>query len=182
MSNVWKWLCGKAASGLERILCGVLVKRKHGQVHWRYNWNTVENVVKLHTINQSINQSDYQEQISTVEPHLIVVCKSIQFSGKSKSFSWVNPYPNEFLVFKCLQYKSFENTVGKWEIARNEQFLLFPQCFLPVWRTFCHFHQISKCRLQSLWVWKSLKFVVWERIRGKPQICLLVRRMWCFGY
>ena len=30
------------------------------------------------------------------------------------------------LVFKCLQYKSFENTVGKEEIARNEQFLLFP--------------------------------------------------------
>ena len=24
----------------------------------------------------------------------------------------------------------FENTVGKGEIARNEQFLLFPQCFL----------------------------------------------------
>ena len=26
----------------------------------------------------------------------------------------------------------FENTVGKGEIARYEQFLLFPQCFLPV--------------------------------------------------
>ena len=37
--------------------------------------------------------------------------------------------------FTCLQYKSFENTVGKREIARNEQFLLFPQCFLPIWRT-----------------------------------------------
>ena len=30
------------------------------------------------------------------------------------------------LVFTCLQYKSIENTVGKGEIARNEQFLLFP--------------------------------------------------------
>ena len=29
-------------------------------------------------------------------------------------------------------YKPFENTVGKGEIDRNEQFLLFPQCFLPV--------------------------------------------------
>ena len=28
--------------------------------------------------------------------------------------------------------QAFENTVGKGEIARNEQFLLFPQCFLPV--------------------------------------------------
>ena len=44
--------------------------------------------------------------------------------------------------FSYLQYKTFENTVGKREIAYNEQFLLFPQCFLPVCRTFCHFHQI----------------------------------------
>ena len=38
--------------------------------------------------------------------------------------------------------KPFEKTVGKGEIARTEQFLLFPQCFLPVWITFCHFRQI----------------------------------------
>ena len=34
---------------------------------------------------------------------------------------------NTPLAFTCLQ--SFENTVGKGEIARNEQFLLFPLCF-----------------------------------------------------
>ena len=28
------------------------------------------------------------------------------------------------------QQTAFENMVGKGEIARNEQFLLFPQCFL----------------------------------------------------
>ena len=44
------------------------------------------------------------------------------------------------------------------------QFLLFPQHFLPVWRTFCHFHNISNCRLQTLSVWKSVKFVIWERL------------------
>ena len=57
--------------------------------------------------------------------------------------------------------KPFENTVGKGEIARNEQFYLFPQCFLPVWTTFRHFRQIWNCRLQTLSVWKSLKFVIW---------------------
>ena len=36
----------------------------------------------------------------------------------------------------------FENTVGKGEIACNEQFLFFLQCFLPVWRTFWHLHRI----------------------------------------
>ena len=28
--------------------------------------------------------------------------------------------------------RPFENNVGKGKIARNEQFLLFPLCFLPV--------------------------------------------------
>ena len=31
--------------------------------------------------------------------------------------------------FPCLKYKSFENTVEKGEIARHEQFLLFPAVF-----------------------------------------------------
>ena len=54
----------------------------------------------------------------------------------------INPSPKQALVFTCLQQKmSFENTVGKGEIARNKQFLLFSQCFLPVLRTFCHFHE-----------------------------------------
>ena len=57
----------------------------------------------------------------------------------------------------CLQYKSFENTVGKGEIARNEQFLLFPQCFLPIWRTFCYFLQTLNCHLQTLSIWKGIK-------------------------
>ena len=71
------------------------------------------------------------------------------------------------LVFMCLYHKPFENTVGKGEIAHNEQFLLFPRCFLPVWMTFCHFHQIQNCHLQTLLVWKSLKFVVRERVKMK---------------
>ena len=50
-----------------------------------------------------------------------------------------NPFPNKPCFFTSLQYKSFENTVGKGEIARDEQFLLFPQCFLPICETFLPF-------------------------------------------
>ena len=32
----------------------------------------------------------------------------------------------------CLQHKSFENNVGKGEIARNEQFLLSSSVFYPL--------------------------------------------------
>ena len=67
------------------------------------------------------------------------------------------------LFLTCRQ--SFENAVGTGEIARNEQFLPFPPCFLPFWRTFCHFHQIKNCHLQTLSVWKSLEFVFRERVK-----------------
>ena len=77
----------------------------------------------------------------------------------------LNPFPKQALVFTCLQYKSFQNTVGNGEIARKEQFLLFPLCFLPIWTTFWHFHQIWNCRLQIFSVSKTLKFVVWERVK-----------------
>ena len=52
-----------------------------------------------------------------------------------------NAFPNKpwFLRVCCT---TLLKTLGKAEIARDEQFLLFPQCFLPVWRTGCHFHQI----------------------------------------
>ena len=69
----------------------------------------------------------------------------------------------------CQWYKSFENPVGEGEITRNQQFLLLPQCFLPFWRTFCHFHKIQNCLLQTLSIWKScLKFVIWERVKKTP--------------
>ena len=85
----------------------------------------------------------------------------------------LKPFPKQALVFMCLQYKPFENTAGKGEIAQKEQFLLFPQCFLSIWRTFCHFHQIQNCRPQILSVLKGLKFVVWERFNKYSKISLI---------
>ena len=54
-----------------------------------------------------------------------------------------NPFPDSDGPFDVSGNKPFENTVGKGEIARNEQFLLFPQCFLPIWITFCHFVKLE---------------------------------------
>ena len=59
----------------------------------------------------------------------------------------------------------FKNTVGKGEIAPCEQFLFFPQCFLPVfWELSATFIKFWICRLPTLSTSKSLKFVVWERV------------------
>ena len=48
--------------------------------------------------------------------HLLIICPLVTELS----------LPKQALVFMCLQYMSFENTVGKGEIACNEQFLLFP--------------------------------------------------------
>ena len=60
-------------------------------------------------------------------------------------FSLLNP-PKKALVFTCLQYKSFVNTEGKGQMACNEQFFLFPQCFLYVKRAFRKFEFVV-CKL-----------------------------------
>ena len=80
-----------------------------------------------------------------------------------KAFA-VLSFRKQALVSKCLQYKYSENTVEKWSNCSKRAFLLFPQRFQPILGTFCHFHQISNCRQQTLLVWKHLKFVVWERV------------------
>ena len=68
--------------------------------------------------------------------------------------------PKQALDFVFLQHKFFENTAGKGEIAPNEQFHLFPQCFLPFWRTFRHFNQLEFviCRLSQFERVKNLLF------------------------
>ena len=81
--------------------------------------------------------------------------------GSCKAF---NPFPSKLIFFRCLQYKSFENTVEKGEIARNEQFPVFPQCFLPVWVTLCHFPYNLQLSPTNSFSFGSLKSVVRERV------------------
>ena len=69
------------------------------------------------------------------------------------------------LVFTCLRYRSFKNTVEKEEIAPNENFsfshsLFYPSEELsPILIKF----EIVVCKIFLFG--KSLKFVVWERVK-----------------
>ena len=83
--------------------------------------------------------------------------------------------------FQVSSVQVFWKHCGKGEIARNEQFLLLPQRFLPVRRTFCHFSQIRNCRLQTLSVWKSLKFVVRERVNERSLFKTLWEKEKCWS-
>ena len=51
---------------------------------------------------------------------------------KAETHLFTLTHSHTMTPFDALGKKPFENTVGKGEIARNEQFLLFPLCFLPV--------------------------------------------------
>ena len=77
----------------------------------------------------------------------------------------INPFPNKPLF---LSVCSHLNTLGKGIYALEEQFLLFPKCFLPFGRAFCIFNkfEIVFCKLS---LWKSLKSVVCKSVK-----CLFV--------
>ena len=56
---------------------------------------------------------------------------------------FINPFPNKPWFLTCVQYKSFENTGGKREIARNEQFLFSRSVFYPFGELFAIFPNLK---------------------------------------
>ena len=76
----------------------------------------------------------------------------------------LNPLPREAVVFTCLQDKSFENTVGKGEIARNEQFLLFPQWFSTLLENLLPFSFNLELSFANSFSLEKSKSVLWERV------------------
>ena len=71
--------------------------------------------------------------------------------------------PGFLCVCRTTRLKTLREKV-KLLVASNISFA--HDVFRPIRRTVCHFHQIQNCRLQTLSVWKSLKFVVWERVKS----------------
>ena len=68
-----------------------------------------------------------------------------------------NPFPNKTWFLRVCSTSLLKTQQEKEKIARNEQFLLFQQCFPPVWGNFCHFPRIQNCRLQTLSVLEGSK-------------------------
>ena len=67
----------------------------------------------------------------------------------------------------------------------NEQFLLFPQCFLPAWITFCHFRQISLLKIHNYYPkqndknldWPKFKALAGNNINVSEKLKLFLRRV-----
>ena len=82
-----------------------------------------------------------------------------------------NPFPHNDTFLMPLGNKPFENTVGKGEIARNEQFLLFPQCFLPIWNNFLPFS--SNLKLSSANSFSLEESKICRLVMGQPVLCTI---------
>ena len=78
----------------------------------------------------------------------------------------INPFPNKpwFLHVCCTSL--LKTLWEKKKLLITSNFSFSPQCFLPVCRAFCHFQQIWNYCLQTLSGRKSLKIVIWERVKS----------------
>ena len=78
------------------------------------------------------------------------------------TLSQTNP---EALVFMCLQYMPFKTQWEKEKLLITSNFSFSHSVFSTHLEKFLPLSSSLKCSLQTLWVWKSLKFVVWERVK-----------------
>ena len=60
----------------------------------------------------------------------------------------LTPFQNKHLFLHVCRTSLSKTMWEKKKLLVKSKFLSFQQCFLPIWRTFCHFHQIENCSLQ----------------------------------
>ena len=77
------------------------------------------------------------------------------------------PFPKQALVFTCLLYRSFENLWEKEKLLASSNFSFFHRVFNPFGELTDMFIKL-KIVVCKLSVWKSLEFVIWERVNSLP--------------
>ena len=77
----------------------------------------------------------------------------------------LNPFPNKPWFLRVCSTSLLKTLWEKEKLLIISNFYFSRSVFYPFLRIFCHFLKIWNCRLQTLSVWKSLKFVVWERVK-----------------
>ena len=72
----------------------------------------------------------------------------------------------------CLQFKSFQNTGKKEKLLVTSNFSFFHGVFYPFGQLSAIFIKFEiVCKFFS--VWKTLKFVIWERVKPLPNDIIL---------
>ena len=89
------------------------------------------------------------------------------------SLSASSPFTPKILILTHQQQTAFENIAGKGEIARYEQFLLFPQCFLLnqiIVSPFFHVIDIISLLAAEL---EEPKIAIWGKGLTKRLACII---------
>ena len=73
-----------------------------------------------------------------------------------------HPFPNKALFLSVCSASLLETLWENEKLLVISNFSFSYSVFYSFWRTFCHFHQIQN--LQTLSVWRRLKFVVGEGV------------------
>ena len=126
----------------------------------------------------------YTHFLPTLEISIVWQCFITSVRKKWMVFnSWTtltfNPFPNKpWLLFVC-STSLLKTLREKEKLLIMSNFSFSHSVFTWGW-TLCHFQQIRNCRLQTLSVWKSLKFVVWERV-NQTNLCVYPWKTNVFG-
>ena len=81
-------------------------------------------------------------------------------SGRSR----LNSFPNKPLFSRVCRTSLLKTLWEKEKLLVTSNFSFSHSVFYPFGYTFLYFYHTSNCRLQSLSVWQSLKFVFLERV------------------
>ena len=77
-----------------------------------------------------------------------------------------NPFSNKSWFLRVCSTSLLKTMWEKEKLLVTNNFFFSHGVFLSILSTFRHFYQIWNFRLQTLSVWKTPKFVVWERVKA----------------
>ena len=82
-----------------------------------------------------------------------------------KGHKTFNPFPNKPWFLRVCSTSLLKTLWEKVKLHMMSNFSFCHSVFYLFEELFCYFCQLWNCRLQTLSVWKSLKCVVWERVK-----------------
>ena len=105
-------------------------------------------------------------------------------------WSFINPFPNKPWFLRVCNTSLLKTLWEKEKLLVASNFSFSHSVFYLFIELSAIFRQIWYCRLQSLLVWNSVKFVHWERVKTGPNVLIIAffsiaifpksRGEWCF--
>ena len=81
-----------------------------------------------------------------------------------KNSNLFNPFPNKPWFLHVRSTYLLKSLWKKEKLLITSNFSFSHSFFYPLGELSAIFHQFWNCRLQTHWGWKSVKFVIWERV------------------